>query len=50
MLTLKNELIALGNSLMTSEEITKYNKGLVVQTTKVLMESETYPHFKKSIN
>lgn len=49
-LTLKNELVALGTALITSEEIIKLEKGLAVKTTKVFMEPETYPHFKKKLN
>ena len=42
--SLKNELIALGNALMTSEEILKKEKGLVVNVHKVIMKPETYPN------
>ncbi|MBS3152814.1 RNA-guided pseudouridylation complex pseudouridine synthase subunit Cbf5 [Candidatus Woesearchaeota archaeon] len=45
--SLKDELIAIGNALMTSEEIMKNEKGLVIKINKVFMEPETYPHFKK---
>ena len=47
--TLKNELVSLGISLMSSEEIIKAEKGLVIRTTKVFMDPETYPHFKRII-
>lgn len=47
-MTLKEELIALGMSLMTTEEIMKNQKGLAVKTAKVFMEPETYPHFKRN--
>ena len=46
-LTLKDELIAIGNAILTSEEIMEAQKGLAVKTTKVFMDPETYPHFKK---
>ncbi len=47
-LTLKNELAALGTAILTSEEIIKENKGLAVKTFKVFMEPEIYPHYKKA--
>ncbi len=46
LITLKGELIAIGNAILTSEEIIKLDKGLAVKTTKVFMTPETYPHFK----
>ena len=46
-LTLKNELVALGTSLLSSEEIMSNDKGLAVKITKVFMNPETYPHFIK---
>ncbi len=48
LLTLKNELVGLGIAMLSSEEITKENKGLAVKTTKVFMEPEVYPHFRRS--
>lgn len=48
LMTLKDELIALGTTLMPSEEIIKNTKGLAIKTTKVFMDPETYPHFKRS--
>lgn len=47
--TLKNELVGLGTALMSSEEIMKNQKGLAVKTSKIFMEPETYPHYKKII-
>ncbi len=44
-LTLKNELVALGNALLSSEEIMYNDKGLTVKINKVFMEPEVYPHF-----
>ena len=41
-LTLKNELVCLGFSKMTSEEIMKNIKGIAVKTKKVFMERGTY--------
>ena len=47
-MTLKEELISVGDAILTSEEIMKEQKGLAVKTTKVFMEPETYPHFKRN--
>ena len=41
-LTLKNELIALGTAILTSEEIMNQEKGIAVKTDKVFMDPETY--------
>jgi len=41
-MTLKDELIALGNAKLTSEEIIKQEKGLAVKTDKVFMEPGVY--------
>ncbi len=48
LLTLKDELIAVGNAILTSEEIIKEQKGLAVKVKKVFMVPETYPHFKRN--
>jgi len=42
-LTLKNELICLGNAYMSSEEMLKEAKGFAVKTHKVFMRPEVYP-------
>lgn len=42
-LTLKGELVAAGQSLATSNEIERAEKGLMVDIKKVFMEPETYP-------
>ena len=47
-MSLKNELVAIGNSIMISEEIDNSNKGLAIKINKVFMEPETYPHFKRN--
>lgn len=47
MFTLKGELIGLGSALMSSSDIKNNEKGLVVKTSKIFMEPETYPHFKR---
>jgi len=46
-MTLKEELISVGEAILTSEEIMKSSKGLAVKTIKVFMEPEIYPHFKR---
>jgi len=46
-LTLKNELICLGESLTTSQEIIEKKQGSAVKTKKVFMPSGVYPKFKK---
>jgi len=47
-MTLKDELIAVGDTILTSEEIMQEQRGLAVKTTKVFMEPEIYPHFKRN--
>ena len=46
-MTLKGELICLGDSRMTSEEIMEKEKGVAVTTKKVFMEPGIYPKFVK---
>lgn len=46
-MSLKNELVCIGNSVLGSEEILKKDKGLAIRTGKVFMERETYPKWKK---
>ena len=41
-MTLKNELIALGTAALNSEEIIKKEKGMAIKTEKVFMKAETY--------
>ncbi|MFN3527502.1 MAG: RNA-guided pseudouridylation complex pseudouridine synthase subunit Cbf5 [Candidatus Altarchaeaceae archaeon] len=43
LLTLKNELIAIGKSLRTSEEILKMESGEAVDVERVIMERDVYP-------
>ena len=50
MMSLKDELISIGISQMTSEEIMKNPKGLAIKNHKVFMDPETYPHYKKEMN
>ncbi|MCG2718855.1 MAG: RNA-guided pseudouridylation complex pseudouridine synthase subunit Cbf5 [Nanoarchaeota archaeon] len=47
-MTLKGELIGLGDSLMTSKEMMKEEKGIAVKTKKILMEPGIYPKFTKN--
>ena len=44
-MTLKNELVALGISALNSNEIMNKEKGLAVKTTKVFMDRNVYPKF-----
>ncbi len=46
-MTLKGEVIALGKSVLSSEEIKNVNKGVAVKTDSVIMEIGTYPQYKK---
>ena len=47
-LTLKNELIGLGESGMISKEMVQLPKGIAVKMDKVFMERGTYPKMQKS--
>jgi H/ACA ribonucleoprotein complex subunit 4 len=47
MMTLKQELVALGIAKMTSRQIEKSDKGIAVKTDKVFMEPGTYPKISK---
>ncbi|NCN64651.1 MAG: RNA-guided pseudouridylation complex pseudouridine synthase subunit Cbf5 [Candidatus Altiarchaeum hamiconexum] len=42
-MSLKNELVAIGKSLRTSEEIEKMDKGEIVDIDRVIMERDVYP-------
>lgn len=46
-LTLKNELICLGEAIIDSKEIMKEEKGKAVKTHKVFMKEGTYPKYSK---
>lgn len=46
-MTLKGELVAAGESLKSSQEILKANKGIMIDINKVFMEPETYPKMWK---
>jgi len=47
-LTLKNELVCIGNSLLTSEDIIKNDKGKVLKTERVFLDLDLYPKWKKN--
>jgi len=46
--TLKEELVLIGKSLMTTEEVMEKDRGLVLKTEQVFMEPDTYPRIEKS--
>lgn len=43
LMSLKNELVAIGTSLINSENTIKKSKGIVVKLNKVFMDTKTYP-------
>lgn len=45
-LSLKNELVAIGNAEMTTREIFEKDKGMAVKTARVFMEPGIYPKVK----
>jgi len=47
-MTLKNELVCLGDAQVNSEFISKNERGMIVKTTKVFMERDLYPRMIKS--
>ena len=48
-MTLKNELVALGYAEMGSDDIMKAQKGIAVRTTRVVMRKGTYPPIWKEL-
>ncbi len=48
-MTLKNELVALGYAEMDADEIMKAQKGVAVRTTRVIMKKGTYPPLWKEL-
>ncbi|BDR91202.1 RNA-guided pseudouridylation complex pseudouridine synthase subunit Cbf5 [Vulcanisaeta souniana] len=46
-MTLKNELVALGYAEMTSDEIMNAQRGIAIKTTRVIMKKGTYPSMWK---
>lgn len=49
-MSLKDEIIALGTAKMTSKDMMSKDKGIAVKTEKVFMEPETYPKMPRKIN
>jgi tRNA pseudouridine55 synthase len=47
-MTLKDELVALGDSNMASQDVMKNERGIVVKTSKVFMEPGTYPKIQRA--
>jgi H/ACA ribonucleoprotein complex subunit 4 len=47
-ITLKNELVALGDALMTTEEMLTEDSGIAIKTKRVIMSAGTYPPTWKS--
>jgi len=48
LLTRKGEVVALGEATLNTEVIMKADKGIGIRTTRVLMETKTYPSMWKS--
>jgi len=46
-MTLKGEIVALGKSVLSAEEIKTVKKGVAVKTDSVVMNLGTYPVYKK---
>ncbi|MDJ0269371.1 MAG: RNA-guided pseudouridylation complex pseudouridine synthase subunit Cbf5 [Aigarchaeota archaeon] len=46
-MTLKGELVALGTSMMSSEQMLEATEGIAIDTTRVIMERQTYPSIWK---
>jgi H/ACA ribonucleoprotein complex subunit 4 len=49
-MTLKDELVALGDSKLSSKEIMQYDRGIAIKTKKVFMEPGTYPKVQRKEN
>ena len=47
-LTLRGELVCLGEALMDAKAVGSQEKGVAVKTLKVFMDRQVYPKFKKS--
>lgn len=47
-LTSKGELVALGDALMSSEEVKQAEKGIAVSTKRVIMKAGSYPRMWKA--
>ncbi|HII72556.1 TPA: RNA-guided pseudouridylation complex pseudouridine synthase subunit Cbf5, partial [Candidatus Woesearchaeota archaeon] len=49
-MSLKGELIALGESRMSSDEMKNNNKGVAIKTKKVFMDPGVYPRVQRKEN
>jgi H/ACA ribonucleoprotein complex subunit 4 len=49
-MTLKDELVALGEARVTSKDIMQYDRGIAVKTRKVFLEPGTYPKVQRKEN
>jgi H/ACA ribonucleoprotein complex subunit 4 len=49
-MTLKGELVALGEARVTSKDIMQYDRGIAVKTRKVFLEPGTYPKVQRKEN
>ncbi|MFH1591707.1 MAG: RNA-guided pseudouridylation complex pseudouridine synthase subunit Cbf5 [archaeon] len=47
LMTLKNELVAIGDTRMISKEMVKEDKGIAIDVHKVFMAPGTYPRYEK---
>jgi H/ACA ribonucleoprotein complex subunit 4 len=47
-MSLKDELVCIGEAIMISKEMQKKNKGIAVKTSKVFMDPGTYPKISKT--
>ena len=48
LMSAKQELVAIGKALLSTEEVRSHNKGLACTTERVVMKAETYPKLWKS--
>ncbi len=48
LMSAKQELVAIGKALLSTEEVSSHNKGLACTTERVVMKAETYPKLWKS--
>jgi len=49
-MTLKDELVALGEARVTSKDIMQYDRGIAIKTRKVFLEPGTYPKVQRKEN
>ncbi len=49
-MTLKDELVSIGNAIMSSEDIMKNEKGLAVKNWKVFLQPGIYPKFVRKVS